>query len=138
MSRPVIITIGKHRIVKRNSLNLEIEKLEQANLSKNPEIAQKQLENGLEEKWTPGHGFYGNLAQALVKVHNKTINSVESESVSSLLEAIRSSEEAITDKVAEMECPEQLTREDIEMLIELNEKIEDPKLTALLEQLTEE
>lgn len=139
MSNPVIITIGDFRVTQKNAMNLEIEKKETAKLSRNPEIAAKQLaDGGLESKWNDGHGFYGDLGQALVKIHRQTINSVQADTVENLIEEIKSSEQAIKDKVAEMEYPEQLTRDDIEDLKDLNKEVKDPRLTDLLQRLTEE
>ena len=100
------LTIGNYRIVKKNSLNLEIEKKEQAKLSRNPEIAAKQLEKGLEEKWNDGYGFYGNLEQACIKVLNLMIHESDAQSVEEMLIAIGEAKAEIVEAINSIDCTE--------------------------------
>lgn len=100
------LTIGNYRIVKRNSLNLEIEKFVTPELSRNPKLAKAQKEKGLTPTWQAGYGFYGTLDQACMKILNMEIHESDAQSIEEILVAIGEAKAAIVEAVNSIDCPE--------------------------------
>lgn len=100
------VQIGNYRIVKRNSLNLEIEKFVTPEFSRNPKLAEAQKEKGLEPTWQAGYGFYGTLDQACMKILNMEIHESDAQNVEEMLVAIGEAKAAIIEAVKTIDCPE--------------------------------